>query len=247
MKINFQGKIFWKTLSVLMLGIIFFTFNQCVVQQYDAPVITKSGVDVNDFHSDPVINSGTLPEGGSGEFEETGGTEVSRLMTDVGIKDFESIYVTYQVLTGIEGSQDSTVRNKYNVLRSQLPTDSSIKNFLTANQIAIIKLSSEFCDRLFNSNNYYSGFFNNFDISKGPDSSLNTQNKKLILIQEFINKFWGENVQPYDVEQTARDQMSLLITDLLEGETQTTSSNLTRKVAKGVCTAILASAPVTTL
>lgn len=248
MKINIQSKAFWKILSILMLLGVFFTFNQCVVSQYDAPVITKTGDDINvdDYHDDPVINSGTLPQGGSGEFEETGATEVARLVTDVGIKDFESIYMTFQVLTGIESQNDSTVRSSYNDLQSQLPTDTSVKNFLTANQIAIIKLASTFCDRLFSSSSYYNGFFNNFSVTSSPQNVLDTQNKKLIMVQDFINRFWGQNVQPYSVEETAKIEMINLIDDLLVGESMT-SSNTTRLVAKGVCTSMLASAPVTTL
>lgn len=248
MKINIQSKAFWKVLSILMLLGIFFTFNQCVVSQYDAPVITSNGdnVNVDDFHDDPVINSGTLPQGGSGEFEETGATEVARLVTDVGMKDFESIYVTFQVLTGIDSQNDSTVRSIYSDIESQLPTDTSVKNFLTANQIAIIKLASTFCDRLFSSGTYYNAFFNNFNINSSPENVLSTQNQKLVMIQDFINRFWGQNVQPYSVEETAKMEMINLIDDLLVGESLG-SSNTTRLIAKGVCTSMLASAPVTTL
>jgi len=54
----------------------------------------------------------------------------------------------------------------------------------------------------------------------------------------------GVNVQPESVEINARNEMAILIDDLLIGENMN-SSTTTRKVAKGVCTAMLASAPVT--
>jgi hypothetical protein len=224
---------------------MFFTFNQCVVQQYDAPVVKSSDDLVDSFHETPINSGGTLPPGGSGEFEENGATEVARLITDVGVKDFEAIYVTYQVLTGVDPLEDGTVRNAYEDLKTQLPFDASIKNFGTAHQVATIKLASEFCHSLFNRSAYYNVFFTNFNIAQTPAAGL-TPTGKMIMVSDFIYRFWGENVQPAEVEQVAMEQMSQLVDDLLEGLSQT-STTTTRTVAKGVCTSLLASAPVTTL
>lgn len=245
MKINFQSKAFWKIISTTMLVGIFFTFNQCVVQQYNAPITTNEAQVVVD-HPDtgsPVINSGTPPSGGSGEFEETGATEVARLTTDVGLKDFEQVYMTMSVLTGIDVGNESSIRNLFNTLNTQLPTDNSVKNFMTSQQIAIVKLAGEFCHRVFSSSTYYNSFFVNFNIAQTPSQVLNA-NGKLSLTNEFISRFWGFNVQPIGVEDEARSEMNILIEDLLVGENMN-SSTTTRKVAKGVCTAMLASAPVT--
>jgi hypothetical protein len=247
MKINFHNKAVWKILSIAMLMSVFFTFNQCVVQQYDSTVVkTNSDIadDVDPYHSDPVMNSGTLPSGGSGEFEETGATEVARLVTDIGVKDYESLYVTFQVLTGVDVSNESTLRNVYEDIRSQLPFDSSIKNFGTANQIAIIKIASEFCHTVFNKSTYYNTFFNNFNIAQ---SSINafSNNGKALMIEDMINRFWGSNVQPFEVEQNAKTELNILIDDLLVGTSNSTTT--TRTIAKGVCTSLLASAPVTML
>lgn len=246
MKINFHHKGTWKVLSVTMLVGIFFTFNQCVVQQYDAPVVKNSTDEVTSgvdpWHGDPVMNSeGT----GTGEFEETGATVVSRLVTDVGFKDFEQIYITFQILTGVDISNEGTLRSVYADLQSQLPVTNNVKSFSTAHQIAIIKLASEFCHTVFNKTQYYNSFFNNFNIGQTAADAY-SQAGKYSITQEFINKFWGESVQPFSVEQTAKQEMGPLIDDLLVG-TNMNSTTTTRTVAKGVCTSILSSAPVTTL
>lgn len=244
MKINFQSKAFWKIASSVMLVTIFFTFNQCVVQQYNAPATSNSQV-VNDTPTpstgDPVIDSGTPPSGGSGEFQETGATEVARIVTDVGLKDFEEIYMTMSVLTGVD-SNENNVKNLFNTLNTQLPTDNSVKNFMTSQQIAIIKLSSEFCHRAFSSSSIYNNFFNNFNIGLTPAQGLDA-NGKNIMINDFISRFWGYNVQPQGVQDEAVAEMSALIDDLLTGENMNSTST-TRKVAKGVCTSLLSSAPV---
>jgi hypothetical protein len=223
---------------------MFFTFNQCVVQQYDAPVVKSNSNGVDDYHDSPV-NTGGGPPGGSGEFEENGATEVSRLTTDIGIKDFEAIYVTYQVLTSVDPLEESGVRSTYEDLKTQLPFDSSIKNFGTAHQIATIKLASEFCHALFQRATLYNSFFTNFNIAQTPSEGLDATGK-MIMVRDFIDRFWGKNVQPIEVEQVAIEQMTLLLDDLLVGESQNSTTS-TRTVAKGVCTSLLASAPVTTL
>lgn len=245
MKINLNNKFVWKFGSTIMLVVVFLTFNQCVVQQYNAPVSkVDSNVSHDDVTGDPVINSGTPPVGGTGEFAETGATEVARLVSDVGIKDFEQILYSMEVLTGVQASSGSPVLNLYNTLNSQLPTDNSVKNFMTSQQIAIIKLSGEFCHRLFEDASLYNSFFTNFNITQNPNQALASQNGKLSMINDFIDRFWGVNVQPQGLEDEARVEMTAMIEDLLIGENMN-STTTTRKVAKGVCTAMLSSAPVT--
>lgn len=244
MKINFQGKVFWKFASTLLLVAMFFTFNQCVVQQYNSPVSSSQVEVTNDLgDGDPVMNGDTPPPGGSGEFQETGATEVARMVSDVGLKDFEQIYMSMSVLTGINVSNEFGIRNLFEELNTQLPTDNSVKNFMTSHQIAILKLAGEFCDRTFNSDNYYGVFFNSFNITQTPNQVLSDEEGKKLLVNEFIDRFWGLNVQPDEVEDNARVEIVAMIDDLLVGENMN-SVFTTRKIAKGVCTAMLSSAPV---
>jgi hypothetical protein len=160
------------------------------------------------------------------------------------VKDFEEIYVTFQVLTGVNISNEGTLRSVYSDIETQLPFDNSIKNFGTANQIAIVKLASEFCHTVFNKSVYYNVFFNNFNIAQSSNNAF-SNNGKLIMVQDMINRFWGTNVQPDGVEENARIELSVLIDDLLVGTSNSTTT--TRTVAKGVCTSLLSSAPVTML
>lgn len=244
MKINFQSKVFWKFASTVLLLTMFFTFNQCVVQQYNSTVGPSQVEVTNDLgDGDPVMNGDTPPPGGSGEFQETGATDVARMVSDVGLKDFEQIYMSMSVLTGIDVSNEFGIRNLFEELNTQLPTDNSVKNFMTSHQIAILKLAGEFCHRTFNSANYYNAFFNNFNIAQTPNQALSNQEGKELMVNEFIDKFWGVNVQPDDVENNARVEMVAMLDDLLVGENMN-SSITTRKIAKGVCTAMLSSAPV---
>jgi hypothetical protein len=242
MKINFQNKNIWKGASVLMIALMLTTFNQCVVQEYNLSEKDVNAV-VDEEEEEEVVD---VPVGGSGEFTETGATEVARTITSVGIKDFEEVYYTMSVVTGIDPADEGSIRNTYSDLRTQLPFDASIKQYTTANQIAVIKLGAEFCHILFSKSQYYNNFFNNFNIAQSPSQSIVNEASKDILITEFINKFWGQNTQPIEVENTAREELSFLIDDLLMGE-NLNSSATTRDVAKGVCSSMIASAPLVLL
>jgi hypothetical protein len=244
MKINLHHKFTWKLLSIILLVIIMMAFNQCVVQQYntapgqlDLGVVSPGG---NDSMPTPDV-----PAGGSSEFIETGATDVAKLSSSIGVKDFEEIYMSFVVLTGINLANESGIRNLFNNLNSQLPTDNDVKAFMTSQQVAVIKLAGEFCHRLFENSTYYNAFFTNFNINQTPNQGLNEAGK-LLMVNDFINRFWGLGVQPPLVEDNARNALMVLIDDLKMGENLNATS-VTRKIAKGVCTSLLASAPVTLL
>lgn len=244
MKFNINNKLFWKFISFLMITSMLVFFNQCVVQEYDLGQTGTSAQGVVEEEEEEVVVD--VPVGGSGEFTETGATEVARTVTSVGVKDFEEIYYSMSVVTGIDPQDEGGIRNLFSDLRTQLPFDASIKQYTTANQIAIIKLGAEYCHRLFSSGQYYNNFFNNFNIGQSPNQVLATEQQKQVMISEFINKFWGEDTQPQNVEDLARQELSILIDDLLVGENMG-SSTTTRTVAKGVCSTLISSAPMVLL
>lgn len=239
-----NNKLFWKFISFLMITSMLVFFNQCVVQEFDTGVSGTSTQDVGGGAEDntPV----DVPVGGSGEFTETGATEVAKAISSVGTKDFEEIYYTMSVVTGIDPRDEGSIRNLYNDLRTQLPFDSSIKIYTTANQIAIIKLGSEYCHQLFNQSEYYNNFFQNFNVAQNPNQGLSNETSKQVMISDFINRFWGQDTQPDNVENVARQELSILIDELLVGENMN-STTTTRTIAKGVCTSLIASAPLVLL
>ena len=246
-KFNWNNKLFWKFISFLMITSMLVFFNQCVVQEYEMGATGTTNQDVgggDDYHSDDDVVD--IPVGGSGEFSETGATEVARTVTSVGTNDFEEIYYTMSTVTGINPADESSIRNLYQDLKTQLPFDASIKIYTTANQIAIIKLGAEYCHQLFNRSQYYNNFFTNFNIGQNPNQVLSDENSKQVMITDFINKFWGQDTQPQNVEDVARQELSILIDDLLVGENMN-STTTTRTVAKGVCTSLIASAPLVLL
>lgn len=236
MKINWQHKATWKILSLLSLAMMFFIYNQCVITQLDEKPTSVAiigdeenvEVDSTNDHFAPV--------------DLAGATEVARSVTSVGVKDFEQIYRTMEILTGVEGANEFSVRSLFGQLSTLLPTDTSVKSYLSSHQVAVIKLGAQFCEVLFNRSQYYDNFFTSFNIRGRANEVLTPQGKE-VMISEFIDRFWGVDVQTQQVEVRAMTEMNNLVDDLLAGEDMN-SSNTTRLVAKGVCISLISSAPV---
>ncbi len=245
MQTKFQSKRMYQLTSVFTLVMIFFTFTQCVnsldvreVSVPDSPVPVDGGN----------INPGNDNEGDSiiGEFAERGATDVAVAVADVGIKDFEQIYRSMQVVTGINPANHSSIRNTYGDLSTQLPNENSVKQFNSSIQFAIFKLGSEFCDVMMNNADYYNPIFTTINMGQTPNQVLNNNTGKNALAQDLLNHFWGENVQDANFIEQTKAELVLLINDLLAGENMTSSAT-TRKIAKGVCASVISTPQITML
>lgn len=233
----FQSKSFYKLITVTLLTSLLFVFNQCVVEQTEQqgnvvyiPIDNPAESD-NDDNDD----SNTT---GSAEFVDEGATEVARTSTSVGIKDFEQTYKTYEALTGITLEDENDVRNTYNDMNSQLANENDLKKYGTSTLIANLKLAGIFCHRMMSEAQYYNliGFA---DMNTRADEALDTQGR-LDLITKMMDRFWGQGTQSNADWDANVEDLNLLIGDILEGENMG-SSNTTKKVAKGLCVAILVS------
>lgn len=73
------------------------------------------------------------------------------VLPDMGVRPFSSINDTMSVLTTIPKTQ-TTVRNRYEELRDQLPATADMLAFNSASQMAIQRLAVTYCDRVRRSN-----------------------------------------------------------------------------------------------
>jgi hypothetical protein len=231
-----------KIIALTSLSSLLIVFNQCVVQQYEevgVAEVEESSVNLLPplEEEDPINDETTM--GGDGEFMEAGATEVARTTTSVGVKDFEQIYKTFQVLTGIDSARESSIRNDYALISSQLTNDNDLKKFSVATNIANIKLAGRFCDEMFRDSQYYNGFIS-FINQRANDSLVNRQANKEALADAFMSRFWGPGTQDAQEYQGNRADLVQLIDDLLM-EVDTGRGDSTREVSKGVCIATLTS------
>ena len=161
---------------------------------------------------------------------------------DVGIKSFEQIYLSMASATGVSTTEAATL-NLYKEIIVQLPADNNVKSFLPSNQVAITKLSAEFCEKLVETATLRAVIWPSINFGQTPAQVLNAANKKIIIdatIARFLPPLDSQN-QVYTYNELVR-----LFDELLTGE-DLNNSVTTRKVVKGMCISTLASAHSTLL
>lgn len=170
----------------------------------------------------------------------TAETELSEM--DVGVKNFEQIYLSMAAATGVSPTENATL-NLYKEIIVQLPADNNVKSFLPSNQVAITKLAAEFCEKLVETGSLRSVIWPSINFGQTPTQVFNAANKKIIIdaaIARFLPPLDSQN-QVYTYNELVR-----LFDELLTGEDLNTSVT-TRKVIKGMCISTLASAHATLL
>lgn len=233
------------SVSIISLLVILFAFNQCVPKNNTGKVTYKDKAtapdpatgDSGDTESDNDLPPGlTMPPMNS----PTGSTDADEI--DVGIKNFEQIYLSMSALTGVQAS-DSGLLNAYKLLVGQLPPDNNVQALVPAHQVAITKLASEYCERLVENATLRSAIWPTINFGQNPPVVFTATNKQLI-IDQAISKF----LPPLSTQEQSltSQELSQLFDQLLSGESTTTSVT-TRKVVKGMCIATLASAHTTLL
>jgi hypothetical protein len=232
--------------SIVAILSVLFSFNQCVAEKKGASKATIK----------TAANAPSPETGNGGEIDEgndlPGGltmppmnnptTPSDKDEIDVGVKNFEQISISMATVTGVSPA-DAGVSNLYKQLSSQLPADNNVQSIAPANQMAIIKLASEYCDRLVESTTLRAVVWPGINLTQTPTALFTSANKTLI-INLTMTQFLPP-LQPSELAET-KDELSKLFDELLVGE-PLNSAATSRKVVKGLCIANLASAHTTLL
>jgi hypothetical protein len=161
----------------------------------------------------------------------------------LGLRDFARINAAMAAVTGVD-ALTPTVNSTYLSLTQQMPPTYDLRTFASAQQVAITKLSLEYCDTLVEDPTLRTAFFGPaFDFNAAPATAFATQASRDSVSQSITDRVLGANLtdQPSMLEtQPVLDQ---LITDLT-ATCQVTPCNATRTrtVVKAMCTAAIASA-----
>lgn len=238
-----------KTFTFLLLSILLLTFTQCISNAPIQGEVGKSadttpgrhpggGIDIDIPVFDPDTGEAVKPPK---TVEET----LNQTQVAVGMRNHEQLLQTYSVLTGVSPTH-ATIIKSYNELKDSLPTDNEVKVFLAANQVAVLRLASEFCSLLVDNNvinniaTNRSVVWRQFDFNQRL--SLFNKTQKQIIIDGIIESFWG-GVLSSNEKASAEMKLLELMDQLSMGETDNSAG--TRKVIKGACSAALASTYVT--
>lgn len=228
-------------LTSLSLVAILLTFNHCVVQ---TKVNKKKSTTAK---TDSSSTTGEI----SGEFIDVVDTDPSEDTTEstsevvneevkIGVKNFEEIYLTMSVLTGVPHTV-SSIRNVYNDIKVLLPTDNNIKTFVSANQVSILKLAGEYCHELVRNSTYRSQIWPNVNFGESSATAFSVD-KRDYIIDQLMQNFWSVPTDEMYLYNIERFEFNLLMDELLAGSGS--SSTLTQTTIKGVCSAALSSAHV---
>lgn len=155
-----------------------------------------------------------------------------------GIRDFNQINATMQVLTTVE--PNNTIEVQFGELGTQMPESNDAKAFLASHQVAISKLAVEYCDVLLNDGTKRSEMFPGINFNTNPNNAFNEDSKKQFAMQ-LVNQFWGTGLDNKPADGMLEETISQLIDEIKTGETNNAAGTL--DVSKGACTAVLASAP----
>ncbi len=205
--------------------------------------------------SESPTNSGSTFRNPSSSNSNTGGntslpTGVAAVTISTGVKNHEQILHTMASLTGIP-SNNTAVLAVYNQVAATLPTTNDAKALLAPNNVAIVQLGAEFCNQLLigaNGGGARTALYNtaipggpamlNFATLTRDQLSANA----LAFVQRTVDTFWGGMLSEEDLNTAETELTDLLLA--LASEEANNNNAAALKIAKGVCTAVIASANV---
>lgn len=229
--------------AIVMLTVVLLAFNQCVVDKSSSSKLKTSlnsgvGGSAGDIATDKDLPDGlTMPPINS-PTSESANDEL-----DIGIKNFEQIYLSMSAATGVSVTYDSSLVVNYKSISGQLPVDNDIKSFLPNNQIAVTKMASEFCQRLLEDAALRTVVWPTINFATAPKTLFTAANKQIIINQS-IDRF----MPPLDEETKKLTYAELSdLFEILLKDSDINTSVTSRTVAKGMCITTLSSAHATIL
>jgi hypothetical protein len=160
-----------------------------------------------------------------------------------GLRDFRRINESMAAVTGVSPNA-SSVLETYEGLVAQLPVTHDLRSFAAAQQVAVTKLSLEYCDALVETPSLRSAFFGSLvDFGAPATTAFSSQATRDALIQRLVDRLLGVNVAYQPGFTEVEPILNGLIDDLTAGCTAATcDAERTRTVVKSLCSAALASA-----
>jgi len=161
----------------------------------------------------------------------------------LGLRDFARINAAMAAVTGVDPLTPA-VNSTYLSLTQQMPPTYDLRTFASAQQVAITKLSLEYCEALVEDTSLRTAFFGPaFDFNAAPLTAFATQADRDAVSQAITDRVIGANLTDQPSMADTQPVLDQLITDLT-ASCQATPCNATRTrtVVKAMCTAGVASA-----
>jgi hypothetical protein len=181
------------------------------------------------------VNNDPPPAGPEGT-----GMDVQEIETILALRNFEQANQTMAALTGVPVTTAAVV-TEYNALKSQLPTNNSIKELNPARVSAYTKLAARYCDEMSRNAALSGAVVPGVNFATPPATALA---QPQTIARALLERFWGTNLENLP-DMTANVQtVAALIGEMAAGKAATAATS--QAVLMGACTAVLASGPVLT-
>lgn len=164
------------------------------------------------------------------------------LALQAGVRNYAQINATMSVLTGVSPNATNVKAAFDAELSSSLPAGNDAQAFLGSHQVAVTKLAVEYCDALFEDATLRAQMIPGFNFAATPAAAFTAAGKALVT-KSMIDRFFGIDLADRPGSDVMQPIATKLLEDILSGKSQT-DVNITKNAIKGVCIALLASAPV---
>jgi hypothetical protein len=180
-------------------------------------------------------------------------TERQQAVVNTGVRNFAQINYTMATLTGVPAATPR-IKTFFDANVNSLPGGNDAKGFLSTHQISVFKLAVEYCDVAMNDATKRADILPGFNFASTPTTAFPADAKSAVT-KAFIERFWGKGLSSTPDAKDIEPVVSKLIDDMLIASTKQptapknqlitqNSATLTPRILTGVCSAILASAPV---
>lgn len=179
------------------------------------------------------------------------------IASDIGLRTFEEIDATMSAVTGVSRTS-SGVRNVFNTIKQQLPSNENISGFLSSHQMAISQLAIEYCNTLIDDNTLRTNLFPTFNFNADANT-ITSSNWDNLIITPLVNNFMGASLASQPTATAVTAEISTLLTSTTDikpiGAPDGVPDGLARcggpcpagragTVVKAACSAVLGSAVV---
>lgn len=166
---------------------------------------------------------------------------IQNVPTAFSLRSFNRVNATMASLTGVNSLPANVVSiATQDAITTLLPGETKVAEFQGSVQFATYKLASEYCNVMVDGEAARPNILAKINL-RSPPSQLFTDSGKMTVVKIFTDRFWV--LPPPNLNQI-HGLLTDLISELMAGKNLTSPAQ-TSAIIKAVCTATLASAPVT--
>jgi hypothetical protein len=178
----------------------------------------------------------------------------------LGVRSFGRVNASMAAVTGVD-PMSGDIPSTYEGLVQQLPSTTDMRSFVSANQVGIAKLGTEYCDLLVGdsspgSQTLRDSFFPgsaSFAWDQPPATAFAAPADVDLITDPLLDKLMGAGMRGDVGGLPARDQVEAILDQLVVDLSATCGDageppcdgDYTKSIVKGLCTAVLSSGPLT--